>query len=146
MRCYFSNRLQQAVKGIKDHKILDDESLNTIFHNIRLTESAVHHSIFLDMMKKLVSSKSWNPASSSVGAIFHITVSYDHLSRVKPTCSEFDILAVSYRLLMHVTVTADSGCKSLSYNIHKSLWKVMVQMFNIELTLCCDALLISAAT
>lgn len=67
--------LIQAVKQIREVNILDDESLYTIFHNIRLTESAVHHSIFLEMMKKLVTSERWDPAISSVGSIFYDTVS-----------------------------------------------------------------------
>mgnify|MGYP001791950351 CR=1 FL=1 len=60
---------------IREDKILDEGALYGIFHNIRITDTAVHHKILLDLLKRLVVKHEPDPSGLVIGATMYDTVS-----------------------------------------------------------------------
>lgn len=60
---------------MKDDEVLDESSVFTMFHNIRITDTAVHHMILLNQLKQVVVESQWDPETSAIGTIMCNTVS-----------------------------------------------------------------------
>lgn len=78
----------QALQKLREGSILDEELLNSMFHNLRLGELRVHHKILLESLIKQSTDRmedkpevegrpksKWDVNTSTIGAVMYSTVS-----------------------------------------------------------------------